>query len=205
MSYNNTRLFKQKKEELSDQIASLAGLIPTEVGIELVNLGSRVWSSHAIVEIGSYKGKSTACLALGSKSGEGARVWAVDPWDLPGNEPGRPSLGFTNPEVREAFEQQLDSVGVRPMVTAVQAFSVDAAYEWNGPSIGLLFIDGDHTAEAITADIEAWKPHLADNAVIAFDDLDTPKNPGVRTVVDRLIDDGADIDVRAERLAVWFT
>lgn len=191
---------------VTSQTEGLAGLIPHEVGIELAKLASTVPSHRAIVEIGSYKGKSTTYLALGSQAGNGAKVWAVDPWDLPGNEPGRPSLGFTNPEVRVAFEQQLENAGVRSMVTAVQAFSVDAAADWKkSKKIGLLFVDGDHTAEAITADLEAWTPYLGSGAVVAFDDLDTPKNPGVRKVINKLIKDGADIEVRAERLAVWFT
>lgn len=161
----------------------LSGLIDADQGEVLRSLAAMVPADRAIVEIGSFRGKSTAFLADGARQC-GSHVWAVDPWDLPGNPYGK--HGFSAPEVRESFEAQLRACRLWSRVTPVRAFSTDAAAGWAGPEIGLLYIDGDHTEAAVRADVAAWSPHLAADHVLVFDDLDTKRNPGVRVVVDEL-------------------
>lgn len=180
--------------------SDLSGLIPNDEGDALAELAAAVPEDLAIVEIGSFRGKSTAFLASGAKAGGGAHVFAVDPWDLPGNVYGK--HGYSAPIVREQFEEQLRAAKLWSRVTPIQAFSVDAAGDWDGPPIGLLFIDGDH--DAVAADFAAWQPHLADEHVVALDDIDTPRNPKVREFADQLAATGAyDLEVVVPgRLAV---
>lgn len=196
-----------------DNHRALSGLIPHDEGLELVRLAAAVPSDRAIVELGSYRGKSTSYLAAGARDGNGAPVFAIDPWDLPGNPAGRPSHAFDSPHNRDVFEAQLRSVRLWSRVTPIQSFAVDVAAEWHHvhpgrPAwVGLLFVDANHDADAIRADIEAWWPHMDPVAgVIALDDIDTPKNPGVRVVADELLDRHGSryrFDIRAERLAVF--
>jgi predicted O-methyltransferase YrrM len=176
----------------------LNGLIPNDEGDALAELAAAVPDDLAIVEVGSFRGKSTAYLASGAKSGAGAQVFAVDPWDLPGTVYGK--HGYNVPKVREQFEEQLRAVKLWSRVTPIQAFSVDAAADWTGPKIGLLFIDGDH--DRVVEDLAAWSEHLADDHVVALDDIDTPRNPKVREVADFLAANGYTLEVVAERLAV---
>lgn len=178
------------------ELYALEGLVPDDVGETLFELASAVEPGLAIVEIGSYKGKSTGFLAAGARAGRGARVFAVDPWDL-GKVNGR--FGFTENATRKAFDRQLRAVGLRSGVTAKRGFSVDVAAVWTGPPIGLLFVDGDHAEESILADVAAWRPHLAPRSTVVFDDLDTPKNPGVRVALETL---GLSWTLAARRLAV---
>lgn len=181
-----------------ERIDALVGLMNPGVGPALHGLARAVPSGQAIVEVGSFRGKSTAYLAQGAKDGNEPPVFAVDPWDLAGNVYGK--HGFTRPEVRESFEVQLRKVRLWGRVVQVQAFSVDAAKVYDGPPIGLLFIDGDHSYRAVRADFEAWSPLLADGAVVAFDDFDTKPNPGVAQFVGELV--GYDVEIVADHLAV---
>jgi predicted O-methyltransferase YrrM len=176
----------------------LSGLIPNDEGTALAELAAAVPNDLAIVEIGSFRGKSTSYLASGAKNGHGAQVFAVDPWDLPGNVYGK--HGYSAPIVREQFEEQLRAVKLWSRVTPIQAFSVDAAADWSGPQIGLLFIDGDH--DRVAEDFAAWHPHLAARHVVALDDLDTPRNPQVRVCADRIAAAGYTLEVVVDRLAV---
>jgi predicted O-methyltransferase YrrM len=182
-----------------NELAGLQGLVPDAVGRVLAGYAMSVPADQVIVEVGSYKGKSTAYLAYGAKNGNGAHVFAVDAWDTPGNTTGR--FGYAEPSTREQFESQLRSARLWSRVTALQGFSTDIAARWHGRKIGMLFIDGDHHETNVRADFHAWEPHLADGAIVVFDDLDTPKNPGVRVVIDELADTFA-THVEAERLAV---
>lgn len=162
----------------------LSGLLAPGIGDALHDLAAHVPANQVIVEIGSFRGKSTAYLAAGAKAGNGAHIHAVDPWDLPGNPYGK--HGYSAPQVRADFEAQLRACRLWSRVTPHRAFSVDAAADWKGPDIGLLFIDGDHSEAAVRSDVEAWTPHLATDHVLAFDDYDTPRNPGVAIVVHSL-------------------
>ena len=183
-----------------DRIAELDGLMNPGIGPELYRLAKIVPVGQAIVELGSFKGKSTAYLAQGAKDGNEVPVYAVDPWDLAGNVYGK--HGFTRPEVREAFEAQLKKVRLWGRVTQVQAFSTDYADVYDGPPVGLLFIDGDHRYEPVKADFEAWEPLLASGAVVAFDDYDTKPNPGVARFVGELAAAGFDVQIVHDHLAV---
>lgn len=164
----------------------LEGLITAEVGDTLSIYAAQVPADQAIVEVGSYKGKSTCYLAAGAKSGAGAKVYAVDAWDTAGNVTGR--FGFAEPSTREAFERQVRSARLWSRVVPLQGFSTDIAAEWSGPPVGLLFIDADHAEHNVRADFRAWEPHLAPGATVIFDDVDTARNPGVRVVVDEVAD-----------------
>jgi predicted O-methyltransferase YrrM len=53
-------------------------------------------------------------------------------------------------------------------------------------AVGLLFIDSTHEQEATVAEFEAWQPHLAPGAAVAFHDYGHPDFPGVRSAVARL-------------------
>lgn len=175
-----------------DDFATLEGLITHEKGCALAALAADVPPNQAIVEVGSYKGKSTCYLAYGAKHGAGAFVVAVDAWDLPGNTTGR--FGYAEPGTRDAFEAQVRAAKLWGRVTPLHAFSVDAAAEYEGDAIGLLFIDADHEAASVKADFDAWAPYLASHALVVFDDYGTARNPGVAQVVDALVASGALVD-----------
>lgn len=180
-------------------LAELEGLIPEDVGAVLAFYAAKVPRDQAIVEVGSYKGKSTCYLATGARDGDGAHVWAVDAWDTDGNVTGR--FGFAEPTTREAFERQVRSMRLWSRITPLRGFSVDVAATWEGPKIGLLYIDADHQAHNVRADFRSWEPHLQPGAIVIFDDVDTKRNPGVRVVVDELAD-VIGCHVEAGRLAV---
>ena len=188
------------------------GLIPEGVGEALAMLAVSVDSADAIVEIGSYRGKSAAYLADGASRdrppGTRPTVYAVDPWDLQ-DDPGK--HGYNTEAVRQDFVWNIEAAGyaIGEDVVPIQGYSVEVAEAWpQADWIGLLFIDAHHTDDGVMADWSAWRPHLSAGAVVAFDDLDTPRNPGVRVAYDRIL--AANPDVRlsgilAGRLGVIWT
>lgn len=168
-------------------LANLEGLVSDESGLRLAELASRVPANEVIIEIGSYRGKSGCYLAEGAKRGKGAKVFCIDAWGLPGNETGR--FGFANPLTFEAFQAQVKLAGFESDITPVNDFGADAGRKWvHPPMVGLLFIDGNHTYVDVTADLSAWRPHLAKGSVVVFDDYASPKkcNRGVTVAVDEL-------------------
>lgn len=122
---------------------------------ELSMLTRYAQGAKVIVEIGCYEGKTTAALARCSKS-----VYSIDPFP-----PGR--LGICYGEV--IAEKHLQRLGLRDNVRLWTGFSWDIAPNFKVP-VDLVFIDGDHSYEAITRDWNDWYPKLVKGGIIALHD-----------------------------------
>ena len=144
----------------------------------LQSLAADVPSKHAIVELGAYKGRTTGWLSFGAERGHGAPLFSVDPWEQrsveswPGGYADRVPK-YSDPSTREAFEAHVQAARIRTTVT--QATAVDAAAIYDGPPVGLLYHDAEHTHAAVVADLEAWMPHLAERCTVALHDAGNPK------------------------------
>lgn len=174
-------------------LVDLKGLTPVETCDLLYSLASDVPAGDAIVELGTYMGKTACYLAAGAQDGHGAHVWTIDPHDLPGyrtttgRKPG--TIDFTRTEVREAAERQITEAGLADHVTMIRGFSTEVAKTWTGPKVGLLFIDGDHRQHAARKDFRSWQPHLSYDAIIAWDDY-APSHPGVSAAARGMVEKG---------------
>ena len=182
------------------RLDELVGLVPEEVGWRLAELAALVPPGQVIVEVGSFKGKSTCYLASGAQNA--VPIYAVDPWDSKGNVTGR--FGFAERSTREKFNEQVRAMGFEEKIIPIQGFSKNVAENWvETRRIGLLFVDGDHHERSVLEDVEAWSPFLSHDALIVLDDLDTPRNPGVKRAADKLAERFGWYSVEAGRLAVF--
>jgi MMP 1-O-methyltransferase len=120
----------------------------------------------AIVEIGSFKDKSTVVLATMAKKYGLGPVVAIDPHQ------GLFYLGPDAPQQSPTFEEFLGNVrsaGLDANVEVQRAYSRDVAKTWSRP-IRLLWIDGDHSYRGCKEDFDLFSPFLTDGAVVAFHD-----------------------------------
>lgn len=188
-----------------DELAELDGLISRDVGELLYSFAALVPSDQAIVELGSYRGKSTCYLATGAALDYHAPVYAVDAWSEEVSAWRYAVLSTLPSPVFEDFTAQLDKAGVSDGVHVIRSLTTLAAELYDGPPVGLLYIDGDHSRAAVLADFRAWRRHLAPHAVVIFDDFGVTKNPGVALAVGDLESSGELVDVdklKSERLAI---
>lgn len=131
-----------------------------------------------IVEIGSWKGKSTVCLGMGSKAGSRARVYTIDPHR---DTSTQKLYGITSSYAE--FKNNIQAAGVNDVVSAIIKTSKEAAQIFNEP-IEFLFIDGDHDYEAVKLDFQLWYPKVIYGGFIAFHDCDFS---GPRKVIEKYI------------------
>jgi predicted O-methyltransferase YrrM len=188
-----------------DELAELDGLISRDVGELLHNFAALVPADEAIVELGSYRGKSTCYLATGAALDYHAPVYAVDAWSEEVSAWRAAVLSTLPSPAFEDFTAQLDKAGVSDGVRVIRSLTTLAAELYDGPPVRLLYIDGDHSREAVLADFRAWRRHLAPHAVVIFDDFGVTKNPGVALAVGDLEASGELIDIdklKSERLAI---
>lgn len=195
------------------RIRKIPGLTPESVALALADMAAQVPPDRAIVELGTYQGRTALFMAWGARQGLGAHVYAIDPWDLPGErEPynqnrggalGKHRKAFTDPGTRNWARYNVRANGYANQVSLIRDFSVKAAEKWSAGPVGLLFVDGDHRYDAVRADVSAWAAHLAPDAVIAFDDY-AATHPEVVRAVDDMVAEGIlePVEVYHDRLAV---
>ncbi len=131
-----------------------------------------------VVEIGSYKGRSTIALALGLRDHGGGLVVSVDPHTPTGKESYVIEHG-----VADTFDDYLANVrraGIEALVRPERSTSAAARAAYDGVPIDILFIDGSHDEDDVLYDIDAWQPLLADRAIVAFND---PYSAGVNAAL----------------------
>jgi len=146
----------------------------------LFNLARNLKGTGIIVEIGSWKGKSTICLAKGSKEGKRVKVYAIDPHTGSPEHSKRYGKVWTFDE----FLQNIKNAGVEDLVVPIAKTSEDAYKSFNLP-VDLLFIDGNHEYKSVKLDFELWNNKLIEGGIVAFHD--SIGWPGPRKVVDEKI------------------
>lgn len=151
---------------------SVEGAIDRDEAELLYQLAAKV-SVGCIVEIGSYRGRSTVALALGSQKGHDSPVYAIDPHEQYVGVLG----GNFGPEDRLAFYKNMLKTGCVKNVRLINLGSDEVALAWRRP-IGLLWIDGDHSYQAVKRDFENLSRHVVAGGYIAFhDSLDMDLGP----------------------------
>jgi predicted O-methyltransferase YrrM len=121
-----------------------------------------------IVEIGSFRGRSTIVLARAAP--EGAEVIAIDPHA--GTDRGPQEIetdAATGEADHERFIANLDRAGVRERVRHVRAFSQDALAEVEG-QIDLLYVDGAHRYGPARDDIARWGARVTPGGTMLIHD-----------------------------------
>ena len=140
-----------------------------------------------IVEIGCWRGRSTAALALGSAAGHRQPIYSIDPFL--GVAPGPRLEALKCPAgpdgcSRALVMENLARLGVDDLVTVIPTTSPVAAPCI--PSCGLLFIDGDHSAAAVRQDLADYLPKVLPGGTVVMHDV-SPEEPGVTGAIDELI------------------
>ena len=142
-------------------------------GALLASLARRVPADRCIVEVGSYRGRSTCFLAAGADEGARPPIYAVDLWtdapELQANRKGKlKPKPYNLSESREAFDAAVAEHG-RGLVEAIQGPSVEVAKIFQAP-IGLLFLDGSHAYKDVLWDLLHWAPKIAVGGYLALHD-----------------------------------
>ena len=136
-----------------------------------------------VLEIGSFKGKSTTILAKSVELAGGFGMSAVDPLTLPSSTD---PIDDTAGRLADVFYSTLESNGVREIVEFHQMKSEQLAAHWDRP-LRLLWIDGDHTYEGAVKDFDGFAKHLQPGSLIAFHDVLHRSEGALRAFCERVL------------------
>lgn len=135
-------------------IGDVEGWLSEGQARRLWHAGREVTPPGQIVEIGSFRGRST--IVLSRAAAEGVQIVAIDPHA--GSDRGPQEF---DPEAErgqadnEVFRANLERAGVNGQVRHVRSFSDQAHADVDGP-IDMLYVDGAHRYAPARDDIAAW-------------------------------------------------
>lgn len=154
-----------------------------------------------IVEIGSFRGRSTVVLA--SSAPPEVEVVAIDPHA--GNDRGPQQWeGFEHEAETDsaAFHRNLEEAGVADRVRHVRAFS-DAAHGDVDGAVDVLFIDGAHRFAPARADIRDWGARVAPGGRMLIHDSFSSVGVTLAILVELLVSPDWRYEGRAQSLTAY--
>jgi predicted O-methyltransferase YrrM len=155
-------------QQAIEAVDTVDGWMSPDQAERLYNAAARTAHGQQVVEIGSFRGRSTIVLA--SAVPDGVRVIAIDPHA--GNDRGPNEIdGFEEQAAddHQIFLANLEHAGVSDRVTHVRAFSDAAHPQVHGP-IDVLYVDGAHRYAPARADIRDWGARVAPGGTMLIHD-----------------------------------
>ena len=140
---------------------------------ELQWLGEQAANKKLIIEIGSYMGRSTRVMGDATSG----RVVAVDDWFGPRNESdvntdGTPFTEDERSEIEAKFHIYLSDLIQAGKVLPVKMDYNEMEYsEELDVQPDMVFIDGDHSYEAVMRDISLWRERLVSGGMLCGHDF----------------------------------
>jgi predicted O-methyltransferase YrrM len=155
-------------DDIAASVSTVDGWMTPDQGRRLFGAAARCPPGGRIVEIGSFRGKSTIVLATAAP--DGVEVVAIDPHA--GNDRGPQEFSGFEAEAADdhaVFEANLAAAGVAGRVRHVRAFSNEAHADVGDP-IDVLYIDGAHRYAPARRDIADWGRRVADGGTMLIHD-----------------------------------
>jgi len=130
------------------------------------------------VELGTWLGASAIPVARALRRW-GGTLTCVDTWA--GTVDGQGTDGA--PWMLLSCARNLVDAGVNGNVRLLPARTLDAARWWQEP-LDYLYVDADHTYQAVLADLHSWGRHVVPGGVLLGDDYGNDMYPGVQQAWD---------------------
>lgn len=167
---------------LDKRILGIQGWMPTVVLHWMVDTASKLPEGSVIVEVGCWKGLSTAawCQGLGNRG----TVFAVDSWT--GEiESKFQQAELKNVDVFRAFQDNLHELGLYP--AAIRMPSADAVKLFADDRIlDIVFLDANK--KNIREDLDNWVPKIKRGGIICGRTTGKLTPEGKQLLLDRFLD-----------------
>ena len=151
-----------------DRAGVVEGWLTPEQGWKLFDAARTLGPGATIVEIGSFRGRSTIVLAASGP--DDAEVVAIDPHGGGDRRPQEITPDAARGDAdHAAFSENLATAGVGNRVRHVRKPSTDALGDV-ASEVDLLFVDGAHRLGPARADIVAWGDRVGDSGTMLVHD-----------------------------------
>jgi glycosyltransferase involved in cell wall biosynthesis len=170
---NGYAIFQRKSKDritydsIRSCVESIEGFMIPGQEEYLFNKVQSLPENAVIVEIGSFKGRSTVAIGYACV-GTNRKIYSIDTWD--GND-----SDFSERQFFEVWQQNVQVNGLEQYVTPLRGYSHNILERWDeitgGQEIDFIFIDGSHQYLDVVKDFELSFPLVKDGGWIAFHDV----------------------------------
>lgn len=161
--------------------STIEGWLSGREALALYNVARTLNPGARVLEIGSWKGKSTYCIGRGLRNGT---IYSLDPFNAATIPDGHYDPRKDRP-LLDQFKGNLARFGLTDRVQIRQGYSQDFAGTFS--DLDFLFIDGDHSLEACRYDYETYAPAIKPGGWLAFHDYRPEHGYGPGIVVDQQV------------------
>lgn len=167
------RFLKKSLKDI-DKVQSVEGHLSKGEAEVLIDNAKNTSDRGVIVEIGSFRGRSTVALALGSRANKhDIPVYAIEPHESFIGEYG----GVYGSNDREEFFKNILKYKLTSEVRLVNLPSHTVVKYWD-KMISFLWIDGDHRYDKVKKDLFSWSKFVLPGGRIALhDSVDEKQGP----------------------------
>lgn len=133
---------------------------------------SKISKNGVVVEIGSFKGRSTVFLGLGVKKTPGILIFSIDP------HIGSPekSLEYSKIDTLPEFKENIKKFSLENRVVSIRETSSKAFLDFSR-LIDLLFIDGSHLYPDVKKDLKNWTKKIKKGGMVVLHDATSLPGP----------------------------
>jgi predicted O-methyltransferase YrrM len=187
MSFLNRLLtiFRVPKRDALQGYLTIEGWLSPAEANGLYELAASLKLDAVVVEIGSWKGKSTYCIAQGLRQGV---IHCIDPFNAAG-DPGNKEIYEKAKGEKSLLQQFQENLATTPpgvKINTLKGYSTE--FVGKIKNIDFLFIDGDHSVDGCRFDFEHYATDLKPGGFLAFHDYyPERKELGPTWVIDNLV------------------
>ena len=178
---------------------TIKGFMDDDEAVRLFELAGQAAALGAVLEIGSYCGRSAAIIGTACQKNNGI-LYSID--HHIGSEEQQPGEEYFDPELFDErtggintlpfLRETLKKTGLEDTVIPIVSTSIVVGKMWQTP-LAMVFIDGGHSFDAAWTDFLTWSPHILPGGFLVIHDifLDPAKGgQAPRQVYERVIATG---------------
>lgn len=182
--------WKKRIDFLNSSLSKLEGWFsPLQCAELFLQIVSSVQTNSKIVEIGSWKGRSSVFASHAAYLSH-SKLYCVDTFK--GNrgegEQHATVIEALKSNIFEQFQKNIQTFGC-PNVVVCRGESSVIARNWDLGQIDFLFIDGSHDYESVIQDLSSWVPLLRPGGVVCGDDWNIEEIPHLNGSVRQAFND----------------
>lgn len=149
------------------RLSGIDGFLSRAEALALYRWAKQVPIGGHILEIGSWKGRSAYCLGRGARPG--SFLTLVDPLDGRGEKESEPVYRqHQSSSLERNLRDNLRCLSKKVKITIIQGTSRDLLLP--SGSVDLVFLDGDHSAEAVFEDFRNLSSFLKNESLFLIHD-----------------------------------
>lgn len=183
-SYFASRFRNNKQKPTFGGYKNIQGWLTPSEALGLRYVASKLNKNSRVLEIGSWKGKSTYCIAHGLVD---STIFCIDPFNADGELQSKSSyeLERGDEDLLTQFNKNVKGFN-KIQINPYKGYSQDFVGKVN--DVDFLFIDGDHSQEGCKFDFDHFEDIVKPGGYIAFHDYHPKrKEVGPTYVIEQIV------------------